>query len=272
MKRIWSVFLVAGVLAPAVAGPVATRPELDVLLDDAVFLEDFEFLSLHGGSTYPSPNPLNAATAPALFSGIVEGVTYSSSTGDLELRAIFAGGDDDVVFGSTAELRLDFDQPQLGVGFNLLMSSGITYTVSFYAGSELIGQVVRTAPADGFIAWAYSAGIDWVTITPQSGSTGVTINDLEWGITPEVGEPCSEADVTTQGAGAGDLGYGVADVQVSAADLNYFVNEYIAGTLATADITTQGAGSGDPGFGVPDGLVTAADLNYFVNAWVPGCP
>jgi len=80
------------------------------------------------------------------------------------------------------------------------------------------------------------------------------------------------ADLTTQGAGVGDPGYGVPDGLVTAADLNYFVNAYVSADLAIADITTQGAGVGDPGYGVPDGLVTAADLNYYVNLWVAGCP
>ena len=84
--------------------------------------------------------------------------------------------------------------------------------------------------------------------------------------------PCSPADVTTQGAGVGDPNYGVPDGQVTAADLNYFVNAWVAGNAAIADVTTQGAGIGDPNYGVPDGQVTAADLNYFVNIWVVGCP
>jgi len=82
---------------------------------------------------------------------------------------------------------------------------------------------------------------------------------------------CSPADITTQGAGAGDPGYGVPDGAVSAADLNYYVNLFVASDSA-ADLTTAGAGSGDPGYGVPDGQVTAADIQYFVNLWVAGCP
>jgi len=80
------------------------------------------------------------------------------------------------------------------------------------------------------------------------------------------------ADVTTQGAGIGDPNYGVPDGQVTAADLNYYVNAWIAGTLSIADLTTQGAAMGTAGFGTPDGQVTAADLNFFVNEWVAGCP
>jgi len=83
---------------------------------------------------------------------------------------------------------------------------------------------------------------------------------------------CSPADLTTQGAGSGDPGYGTPDGAITAADLNFYVNAYVANDTATADVTTQGAGSGDPGYGVPDGMVTAADINYFVNLYLAGCP
>jgi len=78
------------------------------------------------------------------------------------------------------------------------------------------------------------------------------------------------ADVTTQGAGVGDPGFGVPDLLVTASDVNFYVNGWVAQDLTIADLTTQGVGVGDPGHGVPDGLVTASDINYFVNAWVVG--
>ncbi len=43
------------------------------------------------------------------------------------------------------------------------------------------------------------------------------------------GGPCSLADVTTQGSGAADPGYGVPDGLVTASDINYFVNAWSAG-------------------------------------------
>jgi len=79
-------------------------------------------------------------------------------------------------------------------------------------------------------------------------------------------------DLTTTGAGIGDPGYGVPDGQVTAADIQYYVNAYVAGNAAIADLTTTGAGIGDPGYGVPDGNVTAADIQYYVNLYVIGCP
>jgi len=104
-------------------------------------------------------------------------------------------------------------------------------------------------------------------------ATPASADDNTNGIPDECeGLACSPADITTQGAGVGDPGYGEPDGAVTAADLNYFVNAYLATDLAIADVTTQGAGVGDPGYGVPDGSVTAADLNFYVNDWVIGCP
>ena len=83
---------------------------------------------------------------------------------------------------------------------------------------------------------------------------------------------CGVADVTTTGAAIGDPGFGVPDGQVTGADIQFYVNAWVAGDLAIADLTTTGAGVGDPGFGVPDGQITAADINFYVNAWILGCP
>ena len=80
------------------------------------------------------------------------------------------------------------------------------------------------------------------------------------------------ADLTTTGAGVGDPGYGFPDGAITAADINFFVNAYVAADLAVADVTTIGAGAGDPGYGVPDGAITAADIQFYVNLWVLGCP
>ena len=80
------------------------------------------------------------------------------------------------------------------------------------------------------------------------------------------------ADLTTQGAGVGDPGFGVPDGLVTASDINYFVNAWVSNDLSVADLTTQGAAVGDASYGVSDGLVTGADINYYVNLWVAGCP
>ena len=105
-------------------------------------------------------------------------------------------------------------------------------------------------------------------------------DDISLGASPDVNsngipdecESLCPADVTTQGAGLGDPGFGVPDGLVTGADINFYVNAWVAQDLAIADVTTQGAGSGDPLFGIPDGIITAADINYYVNLWVAGCP
>ena len=101
-----------------------------------------------------------------------------------------------------------------------------------------------------------------------NGSSPVYYDDLT--LVPIV--PCSDADITTQGAAQGRAGFGVPDGKVSAADLNLFVNSWTSNDTSVADVTTQGAGESDPNFGIPDGLVSAADLNWFVNEWISGCP
>jgi len=106
-------------------------------------------------------------------------------------------------------------------------------------------------------------GLTYINVHTQNNTSGEIRGQIN---------NCLFADITTQGAGAGDPAFGVPDGSVTAADLNYYVNAWVAGDAATADITTQGAGAGDPGYGVPDGMVTAADLNFYVNAWIAGCP
>ena len=114
-------------------------------------------------------------------------------------------------------------------------------------------------------------------ITPDGGTMIVLLKDLAdpiGGVITtllHIPTPCSAADLTTQGAAAGNTNFGMPDGLVTAADIQYYVNLYVLGDL-NADLTTQGAGSGDPGFGVPDGLVTAADIQFYVNLYVTGCP
>jgi len=155
-------------------------------------------------------------------------------------------------------------------------SDDVHVLLNLPAGSDPLTSTnifTRATQRDRFL-WERSVG------TLQPGANRLTVVVFEesgracytdYTITYDLGQ-CSEADITTQGAGSGDPGYGVPDGQVTAADLNYFVNAWVAGTLSIADVTTQGAGVGDPGYGVPDGQVTAADLNYYVNLWVIGCP
>ena len=94
---------------------------------------------------------------------------------------------------------------------------------------------------------------------------------LAWAIAHAANPPLCVADVTTRNASPGDPLFGVPDGLVTAIDLNYYVNLWVAAD-PTADLTTRNAADGDPLYGTPDGIVSAIDLQYFVNAWLAGCP
>ncbi len=130
------------------------------------------------------------------------------------------------------------------------------------ASGDIIYTPGNVAPG-GFLIYSdamFGANVEVTTVTFVGATTTI------------VGGACSAADLTTQGAGAGDPDFGAPDGLVTGADIQYYVNFWVIGDLAVADITTQGAGIGDPGFGVPDGLVTGADIQYYVNLWILGCP
>ena len=80
------------------------------------------------------------------------------------------------------------------------------------------------------------------------------------------------ADLTTQGAAAGDPLYGVPDGLCTGADINFYINAFGAGDTFIGDMTTQGASASSSMYGVPDGLLTGADIQFYVNQWVIGCP
>jgi len=173
-------------------------------------------------------------------------------------------------------------------------------------GTVIVGQVDETVPAYSFVysvpfLWTPEGGFESMCEYlanygiidpgpcgfPSDGplwlTKGVSRNGrLLFGLYPIYGDAyglfyiiipraCSVADLTTQGAGPSSPLFGRPDEVVTAADLNYYVNDWFA-QEPEADLTTANAPAGDPLCGVPDGAVTAADLLYFVNAWVEGCP
>jgi len=148
------------------------------------------------------------------------------------------------------------------------VESGAAYLFNAVTGVEL----VKLLPADG--EWENRFGFS-VAISGDKALIGAHFDrdngDRSGSAYLFESRAACVADITTQGAGASDPLWGVPDGLVTAADLNYYVNDWVVGSPA-ADVTTQGAPEGDPLFGVPDGLVSGADLNYFVNGWIVGCP
>ena len=82
--------------------------------------------------------------------------------------------------------------------------------------------------------------------------------------------PACRGDLTTANAGVGDAGYGAPDGEVTAADLLYYVNAWVARDPA-ADVTTR-VPPGDFRYGLPDGFINSIDINFFVSFWLAGCP
>jgi len=77
-------------------------------------------------------------------------------------------------------------------------------------------------------------------------------------------------DMTTQGAGSNDPGFGQPDGLTTGADISYYINLWIVEDDGS-DMTTQGAAEGQPGYGTPDGMITGADISFFINNWLAGC-
>jgi len=183
------------------------------------------------------------------------------------------------VEGTTYELTID---ASLEASFDAFAQFGL----EFYEGDD------ATMIASGFEPIAVTPGAGYQTIsmtaTAPTGTAYVrpvfkfdnaltagadraaTIDNVR--LAEATSLACSPFDLTTIGAGSGDPGYGVPDGAITAADIQYYVNAYVAGDPGIADMTTTGAGIGDPGYGVPDGNITAADIQYYVNGYVAGCP
>ncbi|MEP6811250.1 MAG: PEP-CTERM sorting domain-containing protein [Chthoniobacterales bacterium] len=177
---------VAGLIfsSPARAQAIATRAQLDTILSDQMQLEDFEGVSLAGGSSLQAPNPLNSMTQPNW--GLLSGITYSSP-GSLTLYSSSSN-----ILQGTTSLTITFNQPQLAMGLSIIDQTGnLTYhdVVSFYNGNSLLGSLpFDLAPASmAFAGWqAPGVGITRVVITSDQQAV---IDDVEWGraVVPEPG-------------------------------------------------------------------------------------
>lgn len=78
------------------------------------------------------------------------------------------------------------------------------------------------------------------------------------------------ADLTTEGASFGDPGFGVPDRAITAIDMRFYIDAWLANDLAIADMTTTGALVGDSDYGQPDGLIDGDDFSFYQAAWNAG--
>ncbi len=167
-----------GTSSAVFAQELTSRTQLETILDDQILLEDFESLSLHSGSNFEVPNPLNQASAADFtFSfDILEGINYQSPTA-LYLYAAFLGGDDDIFLRAEESLTITFDEPQVAVGFDLFADDS-TITVYTRDGSVL-DQF--TPSSNGF--FGYQAPIQGIAslVIDNATSPYTAVNNVAYG-------------------------------------------------------------------------------------------
>lgn len=215
MLKCTAVLTVAAISSLAQADVIATRAELNALLAGTEeYLEDFEELSVHGGTSVSLPNPFNNITGAPTWSGLLPGVTYSSA-GSMVMYGGFLYGDDSNILQGVSDVTITFEQAQVAVGFDLDGVANATYhqIITYYHNASVIGvRAFDQAPsATLFIGWQDALGITSVHVeTSATGFAGrAEIDNVAWGL--DAPAPACPADLT----GPAD----VPDGQVSVADL-----------------------------------------------------
>jgi len=124
-----------------------------------------------------------------------------------------------------------FDKVKQGASFDIgnAFASTLEYEITVYLNGAVVSTQTGSNTDDN------NGNGTWRTIVVSDRFDQIQFRQISgnnWGIdnlcfaTPT---GCSIADVTTQGAPAGSSEYGVPDGIVSAADLNFFVNQYVLG-------------------------------------------
>ncbi|MDF1809349.1 MAG: GC-type dockerin domain-anchored protein [Phycisphaerales bacterium] len=166
------------------AQPITSFTELELILDDQIIIEDFEGISLHGGSTLDVPNPLNSVTVDQLpWNWVIEdGVTYESAT-RLAVHAGFIGGEDDVYLRSYDGIEIRFDVGQVAFGLDLIgFNTDNSYTIEVYDRADgLIESYEKPSNTGYFTGYqAPTTGISRVVIT-HSSFDFLSINNMTFG-------------------------------------------------------------------------------------------
>ena len=224
---------------------VTSRATLEIILDDAVLLEDFESLSLHSGGSFDVPNPLNSdSVVPGPWNlDVLPGITYESPSG-LALYGGFLNGTEDVYLRSEQELKITFDDAQVALGFDLIGNmSGAFYTIDIFNRSDALIETLTIESSQTIRFFGYQApleGIKRVRVVHTSFDF-IGVNDVLYGL---VFQACPAAL-------HGDLRHDFFDVSLF---LGYFSDED-----DRADLTD-------------DGQFDFFDVSAFLTAFTVGCP
>jgi hypothetical protein len=170
----------------AQAEVINSYQDLEAILGDELMREDFEGLSLHGGTSIVVPNPLNSSTAPPAW-GILPGLTYSSP----DELALYAGqllGDDSNILAARGNAALNilsirFDNPQLAVGFylaNITGNLGYDETITFRRDGTALDTVSLTLPSSSelFMGRRFAAGITSIDVVSDAWALA---DNITWG-------------------------------------------------------------------------------------------
>ncbi len=172
------------------AEEVTSVTQLEGLVgEDRLLVEDFEGISVHGGTGVTVANPLNAETGgPQL--GLEPGVTFSSVQ-SLRLYSTILNGDDSVMLqGAGGDMTIDFDAPQAAVGFYLDGVANAQYgqVITFYHGTTVLETMAFTMePRETrYLGWhSPQLGITSLHLQTTSSFPGFAeIDELAWGLAP----------------------------------------------------------------------------------------
>ncbi|MCP3904487.1 MAG: hypothetical protein GY715_12740 [Planctomycetes bacterium] len=225
------------------AGQIETRGALDAILSGSEeYLEDFEHVSFHAGTSIPVPNPFNHITGAPLWADLLPGATYSSS-GDLFMLAGYLHGDDSNILRGEGDVTIAFDEPQLAIGFDIDGGNVELHQVlTFYRDGTVIDtwEFDMAPSATVFAGWQNPVGITSVLITTTPGNNLTEIDNIGWGVV--VLNPCP-ADVNDSGA-------------VDFADILELIGNWGRCEKCAADINA-------------DGTVNFGDILAVIAAWGP---
>ncbi len=179
------VFVLMAASAAAQSGLIQNAAQLEATLGDKLQLEDFEGLSLAGGTSTPAPNPLNAGTKPSWH--LLSGVSYDSTHNLGMYTGQLLGDDSNILAGvgsSTNDVTITFDAPQLAVGFYLVDITGnLAYheTITFLRGATVVGttSLVLPSASEHFIGWQDASGITSARVTSDAFAM---VDNVMWGV------------------------------------------------------------------------------------------
>jgi hypothetical protein len=179
--------LVSGATVDLRAEAIDSFAALETILGDQLMMEDFEGISLAGGTSTVAPNPLSSATAPTNW-GILQGVTFSSPSALALYTGQLLADDSNILAAKGAAvsntMHVVFDTPQSAIGFYLVNITGnLNYdeTVVFYHNANVLESLALSLPSASelFMGRQFGRGVTSVQVTS---SAFALVDNVTWGV------------------------------------------------------------------------------------------